>query len=99
MFGAAPSASQGDFALDVTLDGQILNANGGTLGSVGILPGELQGAYIGDLAAPSDRILLMELLYRIMESGGASDFSVKLKGTSKNAIFAHCRFRIGLTIC
>lgn len=49
------------------------------MGSVGIPPGELQGAYIGDLAAPSDRILLMELLYRIMESGGASDFSVKLK--------------------
>ena len=79
MFGAAPSAPQGDFALDVTLDGQILMANGGTLGSVGIPPGELQGAYIGDLAAPSDRILLMELLYRIMEPGGASDFSVKLK--------------------
>ena len=22
-----------------------------------------------------------------------------IEGTSKNAIFAHCRFRIGLTIC
>ncbi len=79
MFGAAPAAPPGDFALDVTLDGQILAANGSTLGSVGIPPGELHGGYLSDLAAPSDRMLLMELLYRIMESGGASDFSVKLR--------------------
>ena len=79
MFGAPPAAAQGDFALDVTLDGQILVANGSTLGSVGIPPGELQGSYLSDLAAPSDRMLLMELLYRIMESGGGSDLSVRLK--------------------
>ena len=79
MFGAAPSAPQGDFALDVTLEGQILKATGSTLRSVGIPPGELAGAYLSDLAAPSDRMLLLELLYRIMESGGASDFSIRLK--------------------
>ena len=79
MFGAAPAPTQGDFALDVTLDGQILVANGSTLGSVGIPPGELEGAYLNDLAAPSDQMLLMELLYRFMESGGGSDFSVRLK--------------------
>ena len=29
----------------------------------------------------------------------ADDIDAMIKGTSKNAIFAHRRFRIGLTIC
>ena len=36
----------------------------------------------------------------IGDSGAQADQAMKnIKGTSKNAIFAHCRFRIGLTIC
>jgi hypothetical protein len=62
MFGAAPSAPQDDFALDVTLEGQLLNASGSTLRSDGIPQGELAGTYLSDHAAPSDRMLLLEVL-------------------------------------
>ena len=41
----------------------------------------------------------MKLEFRVTYDTDISKVKKIFKGTSKNAIFAHRRFRIGLTIC